>query len=131
PYEVSLAEGFQLACVKDQQQVYGSIDKSEWEEKVLKDDFNKLREEVAAEIKEGKQDQAMKRIDEYYKEQQSVNAVVASPKVATSLERDLEELRGVVNDTFQGEPQEVEIKQKKNSKSLQYEGYRGRRSKGQ
>ena len=73
----------------------------------------------------------MKRIDEYYKEQQSVNAVVASPKVASSLEKDLEELRGVVNETFQGEPQEVETKQKTNSKSLQYEGYRGRRSKGQ
>jgi len=131
PYEVSLAEGFQLACVKDQQQVYGSIDKSEWEEKVLKDDFNKLREEVAAEIKKGKQEKALKRIDEYYRKQQSVNAVVASPKVASSLETDLEELRGVVNETFQGEPQEVQIKQKTNSKSLQYEGYRGRRSKNQ
>ena len=128
-YEVSLAEPFQLTCVKDQQQVYGSIDKDEWEEKVLKDDFNKLREEVAAEIKKGKQEKALKRIDEYYREQQSVNSVVASPKVASSLERDLEELRGVVNETFQGEPQEVELKQKKNSKSLQYEGYRERRSK--
>ena len=128
-YEVGLAEGFQLACVKDQQQVYGSIDKNEWEEKVLKDDFNKLREEVAAEIKLGKQEKALNRIDEYYQKQQSVNAVVASPKVASSLKRDLKELRGVVNDSFQGEPQEMELKQKKNSKSLQYEGYRGRRSK--
>jgi Ca-activated chloride channel family protein len=131
PYEVSLVEAFQLACVQDQQQVYSSIDKEQWEEKVLNDDFNKLREEVAAEIKDGKQEKALKRIDEYYREQQSVNAVVASPKVATSLERDLEELRGVVNETFQGEPQEVELKQKKNAKSLQYEGYRGRRSKNQ
>jgi Ca-activated chloride channel family protein len=128
-YEVKLAEGFQLACVKDQQQVYGSIDKDEWEEKVLKDDLNKLREEVAAEVKKGKQEKALRRIDEYYRKQQSVNAVVASPKVATSLENDLADLRGVVNETFQGEPQEVEMKQKKNSKSLQYEGYSGRRSK--
>lgn len=130
-YGVSLAEGFELACVKNQQQVYGSIDKNEWEEKVLKDDFNKLREEVAAEIKKGRQEKALKRIDDYWRKQQAVNAVVASPRVATSLERDVQELRGVVNDTFQGEPQEVEIKQKKNSKSLQYDGYRGRRSKGQ
>ena len=131
PYEVRLAEPFQLACVKDQQQVYGSIDKNEWEEKVLQDDFNKLKEEVATEIKKGEQKNALRRIDEYYKKQQSVNAVVASPKVATSLERDLEDLRGVVNDTFQGAPQEVQSKQKKNSKSLQYEGYSGRRSKSQ
>ena len=131
PYKVSVAKGFELACVKDQQQVYSSIDMNQWEEKVLKDDFNKLREEVAAEIKKGKQEKALKRIDDYYQRQQSVNAVVASPGVATSLERDLEELRGVVNETFQGEPREVEIKQKKNSKSLQYKGYRGRRSKNQ
>jgi Ca-activated chloride channel family protein len=129
PYEVSLAEPFQLACVKDQQQVYSSIDKDEWEEKVLKNDLNRLKEEVAAEIKKGKQEKALRRINEYYREQQSVNAVIASPKVANSLETDLEELRGVVHETFQGEHREVELKQKKNSKSLQYEGYRGRRSK--
>jgi len=58
-----------------------------------------------------------------------VNAVVASPKVATSLEKDLGGLRDMVEDTFQGAPQEVEAKQKKNSKALQYEGYSGRRSK--
>jgi Ca-activated chloride channel family protein len=55
--------------------------------------------------------------------------VVASPKVATSLEKDLGGLRDMVEDTFQGAPQEVEKKQKKNSKALQYEGYSGRRSK--
>jgi hypothetical protein len=35
----------------------------------------------------------------------------------------------MVEDTFQGAPQEVELKQKRNSKALQYEGYSGRRSK--
>ena len=131
PYEVGLAEPFQLACVRDQKQVYSSIDKKEWEEKVLRDDFNKLREEVATEIKNGKQKKALKRIDEYYQKQQSLNEVIASPRVATSLDSDLEKLRGVVNDTFQGEPEEVGLKQKQNSKSLQYEGYRGRRNKNQ
>jgi hypothetical protein len=35
----------------------------------------------------------------------------------------------MVEETFQGAPQEVQVKQKKNSKALQYEGYSGRRSK--
>jgi Ca-activated chloride channel family protein len=128
PHTISLAEAFQIACVKDQQEVFSSIDKNEWEQKVLKDDVNKLREEVAAEIKKGRKKEALKRIETYYGEQQAVNSVVGSGKVAASLERDLGDLREMVDDTFQGRPQEVEVKQKKNSKALQYEGYRGRRS---
>ncbi|MDH3802387.1 MAG: hypothetical protein OEU80_09915, partial [Deltaproteobacteria bacterium] len=119
---------FQIACVKDQQEVYSSIDKSEWEEKVVKEDINRLREEVATDIKKGSKKKALRRIEEYFQAQQSVNAVVASPKVATSLDKDLGGLRDMVEDTFQGAPQEVELKQKKNSKVLQYEGYSGRRS---
>ncbi len=128
PYAISLNETFQIACVKDQQEVLTSIDKSEWEEKVLKDDFNRLKEEVAAEIKKGRQEEALKRIEAYYGEQQSLNSVVGSGKVAASLDRDLGDLREMVNDSFQGSPQEVERKQKKNAKTLQYQGYRERRS---
>lgn len=128
-YTVNLDDAFQIACVKDQQEVYSSIDKREWEEKVVKEDINRIREEVASDIKRGSKKAALRRIDEYYRAQQSVNAVVASPRVATSLEKDLGGLRDIVEETFQGEPQEVEQKQKKNSKALQYEGYSGRRNK--
>jgi Ca-activated chloride channel family protein len=128
-YTVNLDDAFQIACVKDRQEVYSSIDKSEWEEKVVKEDINRLREEVAGDIKKGSKKEALRRIEEYYRAQQSVNAVVASPKVATSLDKDLGGLRDMVEDTFQGAPQEVELKQKRNSKALQYEGYSGRRSK--
>ena len=129
PYTVTMSESFRLACVKDQQEVLGSIDRKEWEEKVLKDDFNKLREEVAADIKKGEKKAAMKRIDSYRGRQQAVNSVVGSSGVATNLERDVGELRKMVDETFQGAPQEVQVKQKKNAKALQYEGYKARRSK--
>lgn len=127
-YTVNLDDAFQIACVKDRQEVYSSIDKSEWEEKVVKEDINRLREEVAGDIKKGSKKEALRRIEEYYRAQQSVNAVVASPKVATSLDKDLGGLRDMVEETFQGAPQEVELKQKRNSKALQYEGYSGRRN---
>jgi Ca-activated chloride channel family protein len=129
PFVATLTEPFQIACVKDRKEVFSSIDKNEWEEKVLKEDFNRLREEVAADIKKGRKAEALKRIDNYYGEQQRVNSVVGSGKVATSLEGDLEDLRAQVKDTFQGAPQAVQLKQKKNSKALQYEGYKGRRTK--
>jgi Ca-activated chloride channel family protein len=128
PSAVTLKEAFQIACVENRQEVFSSINKNEWEEKVLKDDFNRLREEVAADIKTGRKTEALERIERYYDEQQRVNSVVGSGKVATSLEGDLEDLREQVKDTFQGAPQAVQLKQKKNSKALQYEGYKGRRS---
>ena len=129
PCVVEMTEPFRIACVKDQLEVYSSIDENEWEEKVLNEDLNKLREEVAKDLKKGEKKEALTRIEKYHAEQQAVNSVVASPRVATSLERDLDDLRGMVEDTFHGKPQEVQLKQKNNAKALQYEGYRGRRSK--
>lgn len=128
PHSVTLSKPFRIACVTDQDDVFASIDKSEWEEKVLRDDYNRLREEVAADIKKGNKGEALDRISRYYNEQQSVNSVVGSCEVADNLDKDLEDLRGVVKETFQGEPAEVEHKQKKNAKALQYEGYSGRRT---
>jgi Ca-activated chloride channel family protein len=128
PYSATLSQPFRIACVPDQDDVFASIDKSEWEEKVLQDDYNRLREEVAADIKKGNKNQALDRINRYYSKQQSVNSIVGSCEVADNLEKDLEDLRGVVQETFQGEPGEVQHKQKKNAKALQYEGYSGRRT---
>ena len=127
PYTVTLSKPFRIACVKDKDEVFASIDKSEWEEKVLRDDYNRLREEVATDIKLGKKKEALDRINRYYDVQQSVNSVVGSSQVADNLDKDLGDLRGIVNETFKGEPAEVEHKQKKNAKALQYEGYVGRR----
>jgi len=129
PYTIKLSKPFQIACVKDQNEVFASIDKSEWEEKVLREDYNRLREEVATDIKKGNKKEALDRIKKYHDEQQSVNSVIGSSQVADNLDKDLEDLRGVVKQTFQGEPAEVEHKQKKNAKALQYEGYAGRRIK--
>jgi len=130
-YTVTLDKAFQVACVKEQEEVFASIDKDEWEKKVLQDDFNKLRDEVAAEVKKGNEKEALGRIQEYYQEQQTVNSVVKSPAVRENLERDLTGLRATVSDAFQGRPEEVEVKRKEASKALQYEGYKGRRSNTQ
>jgi hypothetical protein len=53
---------------------------------------------------------------------------VGSGKVAENLEQDLDQLRTVVRDTFKGDHATVMQKQKANSKALQYEGYKGRRT---
>jgi len=126
-YITTLDESFTIACVNDQKKVYSSIDQSSWSEKVIKEDFNRLKQEVASDIKSGKKQEALRKIEKYYDEQEAVNAVVGSAGVADNLDHDVKELKTMVKDTFKGAPAAVQQKQKSNAKSLQYEGYRGRR----
>ncbi len=127
PYIAFLDEPLLIACVNDQRKVNSSIDKTSWSEKVIQEDFNRLKQEVASEIKAGRKHAALKRIETYYDEQEAVNSVVGSAKVAENLDHDVKELKKLVKDTFKGAPAAVQQKQKSNAKSLQYDGYRGRR----
>jgi Ca-activated chloride channel family protein len=126
-FETIFEQNFSIACVENRQEVYSSIDRTGWTEKVLQEDFNKLKQEVAHDIKAGKKERALKRIDKYHEEQKAVNASVGSREVDENLKKDVRYLRDVVDQTFQGAPTAVQEKQKLNSKSLQYEGYSGRR----
>lgn len=128
PHEVFMENAFAIACVGDEGRVLSSIDRTRWEEKVLTDDYNRLKQEVAADVSAGKADSAHKRIAAYEKEQKALNAVVNSPGVARNLERDLKDLEKRVDETFQGPPAAVLEKQKSSSKSMQYEGYSNRRT---
>lgn len=125
--ESQLDGAYKIACVKDDREVQASIDKTSWAEKVIREDYNRLKQEVAADIKSGKKKDALGRIHRYYREQESINAAVGSAEVTQNLDRDLKDLRQRVEDTFEGVPSAVSRKQKSNSKSLQYEGYKGRR----
>ena len=126
-YDTDLDESFKIACVKDQKTVYSSINKTSWSEKVINEDFNRLKQEVAADIKSGEKQRALKKIDQYHEEQEAVNAAVGSAPVAENLDKDLKELRTFVKDTFEGAPAAVRQKQKSNAKTLQFDGYSGRR----
>lgn len=128
-HRVALSEPFLVSCVTDKAAVFSSIDRGVWEKKVIQEDFNRLKEEVAGFIKAGKSDEAMKRIQTYADTQQSLNAVVQSEEVSENLDRDVKELEATVKDTFVGAPSAVRQKQKSNAKALQYEGYRERRMK--
>ncbi|MBL0714253.1 MAG: VWA domain-containing protein [Desulfosarcina sp.] len=125
----ALADRFTVACVNDAKDVMGSIRKDDWRDKVVQEDFSRLKEEVAADIREGKADQAMQRIRSYRQEKAAINQVVGSRRVTENLETEVDALRTVVQDTFSGPAPAVAAKQKKNAKTLQYEGYRERRDK--
>lgn len=125
--ETALDGSYSISCIKDQREVQASIDKTSWAEKVIQEDYNRLKQEVAADIKTGKKQKALRRIQNYYSEQESINATVGSAEVTQNLERDLKDLQKRVEETFEGAPTAVSRKQKANSKAIQYEGYKGRR----
>ena len=106
-----------------------SIHKEAWEEKVLQEDYNRLKEEVAADVKAGKEQDALQKIETYSHEKKELNNSVQSEQVGRNLDEDVEDLKTMVRETFQGSPAAVMQKQKSNAKSLQYEGYKERRSK--
>lgn len=126
-YTAALNEPFRIACVKDRKEVFASIDKNEWEEKVIRDSYNSLRQGVAALITHGKKEEALERIKQYADEQSAINSVVGSARVSENLDKDVKELKKAVQDTFHGAPSEVAQKQKERAKVLQYKGYVGRR----
>ena len=128
-HEVNLNESFNIACVQNRKKVLSSIKKSSWVEKVLKEDFNRLKQEIASDIKEGKKQHAMERLERYHDEQEAINATVGSAKVAKNLDEEVRQLRRAVEDTFAGAPAAVERKQKSKAKALQFDGYTGRRQK--
>ena len=128
PYHVELSKPLKLACIKDPKAAMASIDRITWENKVIKEDFSRLKEAVAGDIKSGRKADAVKKIERYHSEQQAINATIQSESVADNLDHDLNQLRDTVDETFTGKPAAMAEKQKKNAKVMQYEGYKGRRS---
>ena len=125
--EAVMESALTVACVGDEDRVLSSIDRPRWENKVLSEDYSRLKQDVAADISSGKREEALKRIEIYEAEQRTLNSVVQSPGVSRNLEKDVNELKKQVGETFQGSPAAVMEKQKSASKSLQYEGYLNRR----
>jgi len=96
---------------------------------VVREEFGRLKEELAADIRKGDKVRARQRIHEYESHQSALNATVGSEKVTRNLESDVHALRQQVDETFAGAPSAVAEKKKQMSKTLQYDGYKVRRSK--
>jgi Ca-activated chloride channel homolog len=118
-----------VACVKDPAAVTASIRRDAWADQVVQEAFSRLKEAVAADIRDGDQERAQSRIRKYEAKQATINTVVGSGKVARNLTSDVKALRRQVDETFAGAPAAVAEKKKQTSKSLQFDGYKQRRSK--
>ncbi|MCP4399644.1 MAG: VWA domain-containing protein [bacterium] len=128
-YTRSLLKPFSIACIDNPEEALASVDRVEWEEKVVQEDFNALRERVAVDLKNGKKEAALEQLDEYQTRQQQLNTTIRSDKVAGHLDKEVGDLRDTIESTFSGSAPEVAKRQKANAKDLQYKGYLERRSK--
>ncbi len=128
-YTETIKKPLHIVCVENKQEVVLSYNKAELEQKVLQDEYNTLKEEVAADIRDGKENAAMERIDKYHSKQVVVNAGLGSKKIESNLKDDISALKNMVKDVFAGAPAAVQKKRKSASKQMQHEGYKGRRSK--
>jgi Ca-activated chloride channel family protein len=123
------ARPLSVACVPDPAAVMASIKEDSWADQVVQEEFSRLKEAVAADIRDGDQTRAQTRIHEYEAKQEAINSAVGSAKVTENLETDVQALRQRVDETFTGAPAAVAQKKKQVAKSLQYDGYRMRRDK--
>lgn len=128
-HNVSGTQMLTVACVQDPKAVVASIDEKTWSEQVVREDYNKLKDDVAAAIRKGRKEEAMKSIREYEVRNQAINDSVGSASVSQNLEGDVQALRQNVEDTFTGAPAAVAEKKKQQAKTLQYESYKIRRDK--
>jgi len=95
------SEAPQIAVVVDEGSFYASVDQEGWSRSVIVDQYNDLRRQVAAELKDGDVEEASQRIEAFRKKTEQMNAEIQSPGVAAQLEA-LESLEAEVDDHATG-----------------------------
>jgi Ca-activated chloride channel family protein len=93
-----------VASVANDDDFYARVDRSAWTRSVVVDGYNKMQEEVAREVKEGRRDEALKKVREFRAENEPLNARLQSAEVAQKLDS-LGKLEADVDSVFHGEHQ--------------------------
>jgi Ca-activated chloride channel family protein len=128
PHRTAFPAALSVACVPDDEAVLGAIDRQSWEQKVLDDDFNRLREEVAADLRAGQQAKAKERIVQYRQQTGQLNARIASPAVTANLEGEARRLESTVDAALAPAAAGAPAPDRNAAKRIQFEGYSNRRA---
>jgi Ca-activated chloride channel family protein len=122
---VALAAPLRIACAKTAEEAIAAIDRDAWGRGVVEEEYGRLQQEVAASVRAGQRDEALRRIADYEARNRSLNSVVHNAAVDSNLSS-LGSLQSEVNDAFTGPDQEA--KQKVLAKGRQATGYDARRA---
>ena len=94
----------QIACVAGEDEFYSSVDVSAWTRSVVVDSYNAMQKDVAQAVKEGRRDDALKRVQQFKDEAGALNARLNSAPVADKI-GSLGELETLVSGAFEGPEQ--------------------------
>ncbi|MGH7292323.1 MAG: vWA domain-containing protein, partial [Myxococcota bacterium] len=72
------AEVPRIACVQSEDEFYAGLDKDAWGRSIVVDAYNKMQQEVAAEVKAGRREEALERVRRFKEETAAMNAHVGS-----------------------------------------------------
>jgi Ca-activated chloride channel family protein len=105
-HELSLVDVPRVACVQGEEEFYRGVDVSAWGRSVVVDAYNKMQAEVARNVKEGRRDEALRRVREFKDENAALNAKLKSAPVAAQLQS-ADQLEADVAGAFKGPGQEA------------------------
>jgi Ca-activated chloride channel family protein len=91
-----------IACVRDPDRFFASVDSDVWEQSVIVEEYNQLRQSVAGLVAGGRAADAEAEIDRFVDRNAAMNRVVASPGVAHQIDA-AAELKAEVADAFRGD----------------------------
>jgi hypothetical protein len=77
------------------------VDKDRWARSVVEEDFGRLRQKVAAYVKEGRKREALRELDDYRHRNEELNRALQSEEVITNLGQ-VQDLEVEVEDAFSG-----------------------------
>ncbi len=123
-HRLSLRDVPRVACVAKEKEFFASVDKEAWEAAVLDEEYNRLQQDVAQSVREGRRDEALARIHQYRDTTSTMNERIKSEAVMDNMSQ-LRALEVEVDDAFQGANQPE--KQNLLSKTKQAAGRDGRR----
>jgi Ca-activated chloride channel family protein len=103
---VAFAETPRVACVADERDFFAQLDGDTWTRGMLADAAGKLEEDVARAVKDGRREDASRRLEAFRRDAAAMNARVQSPPVAAQLEA-LGRLEAEVADAFTGAGQDA------------------------
>ena len=114
---LAFAERPRVACVAGEDEFYSAIDPEAWTRSVVVEGYSKMQEEVAREVKAGRRDEALKRVQRFRDETSEMNARMASPPVEAQL-RSVDKLEADVAGAFSGANQAAKQNELSKSSSL-------------
>ncbi len=117
----------EIAMAKSQETFLAGLDKDAWERGVVTESLNRMQQNVAKAVREGRHEAAMDEISAYESRYGAMNSSVASPRVRDSLE-EAKKMKREVNSVFAAPAAERAAEQNSFSKKGQAAAIKQRRA---